>query len=62
MGEKSSYIHFEDRSGTTYCVDQFPTNDLLRLVRGKISWLEFACIVQYEYERQEEAATWREEA
>lgn len=28
LGEKYSYIHFEDRSGTTYCVWAFPTADI----------------------------------
>lgn len=54
LGENYSYIHFEDRSGTTYCVWTFPTADIMRLVRGKMSWKQFASVVYYEYYREEE--------
>lgn len=54
LGEKYSYIHFEGRSGTTYCVWAFPTADIMRLVRGKMSWKQFAGTVYSEYYREEE--------
>ena len=52
LGEKYSYIHFEDRSGTTYCVWAFPTADIMRLVRGKMSWKQFAGAVYYQKRRK----------
>ena len=55
LGEKYSYIHFEDRSGTTYCVWAFPTADIMRLVRGdRKSPITLAGTVYSEYYREEE--------
>ena len=61
LGEDYSYIHFEDRSGTTFCVGTFPTADIMRLVHGKMSWKQFAGAVYDEYYREEEEERrWRE--
>lgn len=54
LGENYSYIHFEDLSGTTYCVWTFPTADIMRLVHGKMSWKQFTEAVYDEYYREEE--------
>ena len=54
LGENYSYIHFEDRSGTTYCVWTFPTAEIMRLVHGKMSWKQFTEAVYDEYYREEE--------
>lgn len=62
LGNEYSYIHFEDKHGFTFCVDNFPTADIMRLVRGKVSWTQFWAIVEFHYRQQEEEARrWREE-
>ena len=51
---KTCYIHFEGKTGTCYMLSSFPWADVLSLVRGKTSWKEFAGIVEYENNMQEE--------
>ena len=46
------YIHFEGKSGTCYMISSFPWADVLKLVREKISWKQFAGIVSYENNMQ----------
>ena len=48
------YIHFEGETGTCYMISSFPWADVLKLVREKITWKEFAGIVEYENNMQEE--------
>ena len=48
------YIHFEEKARTCYMISSFPWADVLRLVRGKINWKEFAWVVSYENSMQEE--------
>ena len=51
---ESAYIHFEGKTKTCYMISSFPWADVLKLVREKISWREFAGIVEYENSMQEE--------
>ena len=46
------YIHLE--TPTCYMISSFPWGDVLKLIRDKLSWKEFAGIVSYEQSRQEE--------
>ena len=46
------YIHFEEKSGTCYMVEGVEWKDVLRLIREKISWKQFAGIVSYENSMQ----------
>ena len=48
------YIHYEEKTGTCYMLSSFPWADVLKLIRGKVSWKEFAGIVEYENNMQEE--------
>ena len=50
--DNACYIHFKDKTGTCFTLSGFPWADVLKLVRGKISWKTFAGIVYYEHNMQ----------
>ena len=50
----TAYVHMEDTNGTTYMVDNFRWEEILRLVKNRISWKEFFSIVAYWYNIEEE--------
>lgn len=53
IGGDDAYIHFEGADRVCYMVHNFPTRDIMNLVRGKISWNQFACLVEHDYAQQE---------
>ena len=53
IGGRTAYVHFENADRVCYMVHDFPTRDIMNLVRGKISWNQFACLVEYDYAQQE---------
>lgn len=53
IGGDNAYVHFENADRTCYMVHNFPTKDIMLLVSGKISWNQFACLVEHDYAQQE---------
>lgn len=54
IGGDNAYVHFESANRTTcYMVHDFPTRDIMNLVQGKITWNQFACLVEHDYAQQE---------
>ena len=49
-----AYVHLEDTNGTTYMVDYFHWEEILRLVRNRISWKDFIFNVMYWYNIEEQ--------
>ena len=52
-GERA-FVHLEDRNGTTYMVDNFSWEEILRLVKNRISWKDFLFSVIYWYNIEEQ--------
>lgn len=53
IGGDNAYVHFENADRTCYMVHNFPTKDIMLLVSGKISWNQFACLIEHDYAQQE---------
>lgn len=53
IGGDNAYVHFENADRACYMVHNFPTKDIMLLVSGKISWNQFACLVEHDYAQQE---------
>ena len=53
IGGDNAYVHFENAGRVCYMVHNFPTKDIMLLVSGKISWNQFACLVEHDYAQQE---------
>lgn len=54
IGGDNAYVHFEkNMDRVCYMVHNFPTKDIMLLVSGKISWNQFACLVEHDYAQQE---------
>ena len=51
-GERA-FVHLEDSNGTTYMVDNFRWEEIIRLVKNRISWKEFISNVMYWYNIEE---------
>ena len=46
---RTAYVHFENAYHVAYEIHDFPTRDIMNLVRGKITWNQFACLVEQAY-------------
>ena len=49
-----AFVHLECTNGTTYRVDNFRWEEILRLVKDRVSWREFIFNVMYWYNIEEE--------
>ena len=52
IGGYNAYVHFEN-ADRTYILHSFPTRHIINLLREKISWKQFACLVEHDYAQQE---------